>query len=146
MYVKVICYLYPGVNLTGVAIVRVENGAVKAVAVGSVENHLVSPLLDLVRPTEMVVSTDKFYSEKHTRVPMPESVKVFRIAKPGWDKVRIPLSIEGKKQHGVYVHNVYKLMFRDIISRDVVLSNWNVEWFDAEWAKRHTTKELRRGR
>ena len=144
MFVKVYCYIYPGVNLSGVAIVRVEDGAVKAVAVGSVENHLVSPLLDLVLPTEMVVSTDKFYSDKHTRVPMPESVKVFRIAKPGWDKMKVPLSIEGKKQHGVYAHNVYKLMFRDIISRDLVMNNWKVEWFDREWALAHTTKELGR--
>lgn len=144
MQVKVYAYVYPGIHSSGVGVVRSENGAIKAVAVGSVENHLVAPLLDLVLPTEMVVATDKFHSEKHTRVPMPESVRKFRIARPGWAKMKVPLEINGNKQLGAYVHNVYKLLFRDIISRNEVMNNWNVEWFDSEWAKKHTTKELGR--
>lgn len=144
MFVNVICYLYPGVNKTGVAIVRIENGSVHTVAIGSTENEIVAPLLERVKPTEMVVATDRFYSENHTRVPMPSSVKRFTIARAGWEKRRVPLIIDGKRQHGVYMHNVYKMLFTDLMRRQVSIKGWNMVKFDKEWADSHAPAELGR--
>lgn len=146
MLVRVIVYVYPGINRTGVAIVRIENGGVAEVAVGSVENDIVADLLEKVLPTEMVVSTDKFHSEKHTRVPMPSTVTKFTIARPGWENSKIPLVLDGKRQHGAYVHNVYKMMFKDLMRRDVTLNGWRLTKFDREWALSQYPKEMRRDR
>lgn len=146
MFVSCIVYVYPGIHMSGVGVADVGNGSIRRVAVGSVPNAQVRGLLQRLSPTEMVVATDKFFSDEHTRVAVPSSVVRFRIAKPGWDRVKIPLEIDGKRQHGVYVHNVHKMMFRDLISRNVSINKWNVEWFDRDWVIAHAPKERKRGR
>lgn len=143
MYVNVISYVYPGIHKTGVAIVRIENDRVAEVAVGSVENSIVAGLLDSVKPSEMVVSTTKFHSKDHTTVPMPSSVKKFTIARPGWERSKVPLVLDGKRVHGVYMHNVYKLMFHDIMRRRVSIGGWKVHRFDREWALSKAPREMR---
>lgn len=146
MFVNILCYVYPGIHMSGVGVVYVVGDTVRHVAVGSVPNPQIKPLLGRMQPTEMVVATDKFFSDEHTRVAIPPSVVRFTIAKPGWDKLKIPLEIDGSRTHGAYVHNVYKILFRDIISRSVSMNHWNVEWFDREWVLEHAPKERRRGR
>lgn len=133
MFVNIIAYVYPGVNKSGVAVVRVENGFVKKVAIGSVDNDVLPHWLNLIHPTEMVASDLKFHSKEHSLIPMPDSVKFFSIARPGWEKKKIPLIFDGESRHGAYVHNVYKMAFFDLVRRRIGLTGWKAEKLDREW-------------
>lgn len=146
MFVNMVVYVYPGIHMSGVGIVDIGNSNVRKVAVGSVPNAQLKALVERMQPTEMVVATDKFFSDEHTRVAVPSSVVRFRIAKPGWDKLSVPLNLEGERHHGVYVHNVYKMLFRDIVSRNVNMNDWKVERFDRDWVLANAPKGRKRGR
>lgn len=146
MFVSVIAYVYPGINKTGVAVVQIVNGVIKKVAIGSVENEVLPHWLEILRPTEMVVSDLKFHSEEHSSVPMPNTVKTFTIARPGWEKQRVPLFLDGKRRHGVYMHNVAKMAFRDLVRRRIGLSGWKVERLDREWVMKNKVLEIGRAK
>ena len=129
-----IAYVYPGIHKSGVGVLIIDGEDLKKTAVGSVENYLVGPLLETLRIDELVLSLTKIYSKEHAKVPIPHGTKKIRYLAPGWEKRSIPVTNREHPAQGVYVHNVWKMLFHDGITRKhTKMHEFKVEVFNRDW-------------
>jgi hypothetical protein len=136
-----IAYVYPGIHKTGVGVLVIDGDEVRKAAVGSIENYLVGPLLEVLRIDELVLSLTKIHDREHAKVPIPHGVKKIRYMAPGWEKRSIPVTDRTHPTQGVYVHNVWKMLFHDGITRKgTKLKDFKVDRFDRDWVLDNSPK------
>jgi hypothetical protein len=129
-----VAYVYPGIHKSGVGVLILDGEELRKTAVGSVENYLVGPLLEALRIDEMVLSVNKIHSKDHAKVPIPHGTKRIRYIAPGWEKRGVPVTDREHPAQGVYVHNVWKMLFHDgILRRDAKLKDFKVDLFNRDW-------------
>lgn len=134
-------YVYPGVHKSGVGVIIYDDKEVRKVAVGSVENYLVGPLLEALRIDELVLSVNKMFNRDHAKVPIPHGTRRIRYIAPGWEKRAIPVTDRSHPSQGVYVHNVWKMLFHDgVYRKDAKLKDFRVEVFNRDWVLTNSPK------
>ncbi len=144
---KKVAYVYPGIHKSGVGVLILDDLEVKKVAVGSVENWQVGPLLERLKLDELVVSTTKIHDRSRALVSIPEGTRKLRFAAPGWERKKVPVTDRTHPSQGVYVHNVWKLMFNDGITRKPTkVKDFRVDKFDTDWVLANSPKGIQNGR
>jgi len=140
-----IAYAYPGKHKVGIAGVVMDDKRVLKIAIGSLERSVVPALLTSFKPDELVVAIDKLYDQKEAHIFVPDTVKKFRYAHPGWADRKVPLTDRTNPHQGIYIHNVWKLFYDDCIRRsDFILSHLDVDVFDIDWVAANRPTGVRR--
>lgn len=138
-----VAYLYPGIHKTGVGVLILDDDILLKTAIGSIENYLVTPFLEALRIDELVLSVNKVHSKDHATVQIPGGVRRVRYISPGWEKRSVPVTDREHPTQGVYVHNVWKMLFHDgIVRKGVKLRDFKVDTLDRDWVLTNGPKRL----